>query len=139
MRRPCIVQGCVHYANTLPPEFLDKQSEKYAGAFVKYANSRCIEHAKEKLRQTEAKRIRPPDRGYGGDWRRNARRVVDEWLATQGLVCPGWQCDAHEVSKRYDLCVDHDVGILCRRCNGRKGYADRMSGNPTGAARNQPG
>lgn len=53
------------------------------------------------------------------------RRVVDEWLAEYGPVCPGWERKMHEVEAR-ELTADHvrsgeaALSVLCRGCNGRK-------------------
>jgi 5-methylcytosine-specific restriction enzyme A len=40
-----------------------------------------------------------------------------EHRACHGDWCPGFGLPAHADA---DLVVDHDVGVLCRSCNGRK-------------------
>lgn len=70
-------------------------------------------------------------RGYGAKWRAIRRAVIDEWVAANGSLCPGYRVDSHYSS---DLTVDHivakklggtdhrsNLAVLCRSCNARKG------------------
>ncbi len=82
-------------------------------------------------------------------WRRLRARVLADWRATNGNVCPGWQRPAHAA---IDLAVDHVVPVahgidpldvtnlrpLCRRCNGAKG-AKRAEGGALYHLRRAPG
>jgi len=63
--------------------------------------------------------------------RRAFRRLREEWVASHGLVCPGWQRGAHAVASIADLTVDHVIArvhggkhgplaVLCRSCNSSK-------------------
>lgn len=54
---------------------------------------------------------------YDTEWRKHSRHQRDEWVQANGWVCPGWQRPAHP---SHDLVTDHDVGVLCRRCNAVK-------------------
>jgi hypothetical protein len=54
---------------------------------------------------------------YRGSWRRSAEKVLKAHRARFGDYCPGWRVAPH---RAVDLVVDHDVGPLCRRCNGSK-------------------
>lgn len=58
---------------------------------------------------------------YAGGWDKHSRDTRAKWVAEHGLVCPGWQVPPHPIATIADLALDHDVGPLCRRCNGRKG------------------
>jgi 5-methylcytosine-specific restriction endonuclease McrA len=61
---------------------------------------------------------------------KDRKRVVDNWIAEHGPICPGYRRSAH-VS--YDLTFDHlrpvalggqdsdGYRILCRSCNSRHG------------------
>jgi 5-methylcytosine-specific restriction enzyme A len=77
------------------------------------------------------------ERGYGAEWQRFARSVLDDWRATHGEWCPGWGVDGHEATLDNPLTVDHSVamarggarmpgiegsGVMCRECNGRKAH-----------------
>lgn len=58
---------------------------------------------------------------YQGDWPKLSRQAREQWLATHGLVCPGWEVPTHPVNSIADLHLDHSGVPLCARCNGRKG------------------
>lgn len=73
--------------------------------------SRCAAH---KIKRADRKST---TNDYSGAWRRQSEKTRAEWVEAHGEVCPGWNKSAHP-SK--DLVVDHDVGVLCRACNGRK-------------------
>lgn len=70
-------------------------------------------------------------------WKRQAKQIVDEWVAHYGWWCPGWGREPHTVLPGpRTLHADHPVplaaggslldqepAVLCASCNGRK--ADR--------------
>jgi hypothetical protein len=95
-RRPCVEPRCPHPA--MP------------------GKARCAqqERARDRQRGTTAQR------GYGYAWQQHARQAIADHLATHGLLCPGFDRDAHVVDLR-SLCCDHDLGVMCRSCNSRKG------------------
>jgi 5-methylcytosine-specific restriction protein A len=65
-------------------------------------------------------------------WRKLAAKIVRNWVAIHGWVCPGWRRPEHPSRQ---LTADHtlalarggepfdpaNVGVLCRRCNTAKG------------------
>lgn len=70
--------------------------------------------------------------------RRTFRDLRERWVASNGLVCPGWRRDAHAVSSLADLTVDHVVArvhggkfgplaVLCRSCNSSKAAAGGLA------------
>ena len=74
----------------------------------------------------QIKRVNRPDtpertahkqRTYNTAWRKASKAIRQAWLEQYGPVCPGWATPAHPST---DLVVDHDVGVLCRKCNSRK-------------------
>src|SRR5262245_57535392 len=70
--------------------------------------------------QTSGSRCPPHKlRTYRGPWRRQAEKTIAAHVAALGWWCPGWKRPAHP---SRDLTVDHDVGVLCRSCNDRKGH-----------------
>ena len=77
--------------------------------YVGVGVSRCPEHELPE---------KPRDPRYDSAWGRHSRQVRREWVAENGNLCPGWQVPAHPST---DLVLDHDVGVLCRVCNGVKG------------------
>jgi len=56
-----------------------------------------------------------------GGWRKRSAATITAHREKFGNVCPGWRIDRHVST---DLVVDHDVGVLCRSCNGRKAATD---------------
>jgi hypothetical protein len=80
-------------------------------------NTRCPTCTRTRSNQ----RQRPE---YEGNWRTQSQHTRTAWVATHGWWCPGWDRTPHE---SHDLVVDHDVGVLCRSCNGAKagGYDKR--------------
>ena len=76
--------------------------------------SRCPEHQAlfESSRQ-QAKGDR-----YGQEWQALSRGIRRSWIREHGWVCPGWADQSEHAAA--DLVVDHDVGVLCRACNGVK-------------------
>lgn len=86
------------------------------------SRNRCAEHwAAHRVTTTE---------------RAEHRALRERWVAEHGLVCPGFERDAHAVESIADLTADHVVPrarggrrgklqVLCRSCNERKaGRAD---------------
>lgn len=59
------------------------------------------------------------DATWRGDWPAHASATVTAYRVEHGDVCPGWGTPAHDVAPSDWVC-DHDVGPLCRACNGRK-------------------
>ena len=71
-------------------------------------------------------------------YRRFRKRVVSEWIAQHGYVCPGFRREAHAST---DLTLDHPVpvlqggalvdrrnaAVLCRSCNDRKRHVTSPS------------
>ena len=69
-------------------------------------------------------------------WRRLRKRVVGDWVASHGWVCPGWRRRRHPSRQ---LAADHvvplvlggapldraNVSVLCASCNARKGLSER--------------
>jgi 5-methylcytosine-specific restriction protein A len=88
-------------------------------------------HHREKLDDWRERRRRRP---YNHAERVLKEKVVKEWVAVYGWVCPGYQCPSHPST---DLTADHIVPIvaggdplgpmqvLCRRCNSRKGNDEK--------------
>lgn len=113
VRRPCAQRDCL--------------------AYVQSPASYCPPHlAKRQQRPSTAAR------GYNAEWRRLSEETRRAWVLERGPWCPGWERDGHWV-RESDLCLDHDVGVLCRQCNGRKGGGyDRRSPGPKGGARDIP-
>lgn len=54
---------------------------------------------------------------YDTTWRTHAAAMRAQHVAQHGNWCPGWGVAPHESA---DLVVDHDLGVMCRACNGRK-------------------
>ena len=65
----------------------------------------------------DAQRWQAKNGRYNGEWRKTSPATIAQHRARYGDVCPGWQREPHEAR---DLVVDHDVGVLCRACNGVK-------------------
>lgn len=82
------------------------------------SGSRCPAH--EALRQQERNASRPQ---YRGDWPAYSRSTIDAYRTTHGDTCPGYGRSAHAIDPGEWTC-DHDLGPLCRSCNGRKGGGD---------------
>jgi hypothetical protein len=57
---------------------------------------------------------------YQGDWPKRSKAAITAWRQANGDICPGWERSAHPIHPA-DWTCDHDVGPLCRPCNGRKG------------------
>ena len=74
-----------------------------------------------------------------GRWRRLRERVIGEWVARHGWVCPGWRRQQHPVPTG-GLTLDHaqplvlggaaydpsNVGPLCSSCQARKSLSQRV-------------
>lgn len=90
---------------------------------------RCQSAYERNLRGT------PAERGYGKEWRALVTQVLREWRAVRGDLCPGLpgRVPPHPAT---DLVGDHiiamadggpalpgraGVGVLCVRCNSKKG------------------
>ena len=70
------------------------------------------------------KRNQSPQRDkYRGDWARIAKAAIAQHRATHGDICPGYRTPPHPVTPDQWTC-DHDLGPLCRPCNGRKGATE---------------
>ena len=57
---------------------------------------------------------------YGRQWQQHSRAAIASHLATFGAHCPGYATDPHPCQAN-DLTCDHDLGVMCRSCNSRKG------------------
>jgi 5-methylcytosine-specific restriction enzyme A len=57
---------------------------------------------------------------WKGNWPTVARNTIAAYRATHGDICPGWGHDPHPIAPTQWTC-DHDLGPMCRSCNGRKG------------------
>jgi hypothetical protein len=55
---------------------------------------------------------------YDYAWRKLSKAIRE--AIPEGAPCPGWGVPPHPIA-RSEWTVDHDLGPLCRRCNGRKG------------------
>lgn len=97
--------------------------------------SRCpdckrADQARRDRARAPRRRRRPP--ATSAETRRR-RETVAEWIARNGIVCPGWRCEPHAVTPPNILTADHiaphavtgtDDGplrVLCRSCNSRRG------------------
>ena len=76
---------------------------------------RCTECERDYQRRRNASRPQ-----YAGNWAADARAQIAAHRATHGDRCPGWQRPPHAIHPDEWTC-DHDVGPLCRSCNGAKG------------------
>lgn len=88
------------------------------------SSTRCTRCEARKQQARNAQRTH-----YHGDWAALSRRTRDQWVATHGWVCPGWQSPPHPAR---DLVVDHvqqrsrqALAVLCRSCNSRKSVNER--------------
>lgn len=62
-------------------------------------------------------------------WPQQSRAIINQWVATKGLTCPGHGTPPHTVTNTSDLCLDHiqsrtdthGYQVLCRSCNSSKG------------------
>jgi hypothetical protein len=54
---------------------------------------------------------------YRGAWPALARQAVARYRTAYGDTCPGYDRAPHPTT---DWVVDHDLGPMCRQCNGRK-------------------
>ncbi len=83
-------------------------------------------YSRAKRRTTPARRRRQT-----GAAKSMAKRVVDDWVAEHGHVCPGWRRPPH---RSADLTADHIIPVvrggtndpsnyrvLCRSCNSSRG------------------
>jgi 5-methylcytosine-specific restriction protein A len=90
--------------------------------------TRCPDCERPRARATQrAKRQRRP---YTTAQKRRRAAAVDQWRATYGDVCPGWQREPHPST---DLVADHiaavaaggpesgPLRVLCRSCNSSRG------------------
>ena len=70
--------------------------------------------------------------------RQRRRRVVEQWRAEHGNVCPGWNREPHAVEPGNVLTADHvvpqsisgsaagELRVLCRKCNTARGGTNRL-------------
>jgi 5-methylcytosine-specific restriction protein A len=58
-------------------------------------------------------------RGYNAAWARHAKATIAAHRRRHGDTCPGWDRPAHPIAPADWVC-DHDIGPLCRSCNGTK-------------------
>jgi hypothetical protein len=110
----------------LKPCLGDASTGRACGVLSPY--NRCDTHrrARERYRGSSTAR------GYDGAWRRLQARVVREWVAVHGWVCPGYMRPGHP---SHHLTGDHivplsvdpslrlersNVGVLCAACNSAK-------------------
>lgn len=78
--------------------------------------ARCPTHQRE----WEARRWRAKSKRYRTNgWESYSKQARANHLATYGPLCPGYAVPRHYVDPA-DLVVDHDLGVMCRRCNSRK-------------------
>lgn len=81
--------------------------------------SRCPRCAGARGRARDRIRGSATARGYNSQWAARSQRLREQHLIQHGSVCPGWGRPAHRCPPD-ELVLDHDVGILCVRCNSRK-------------------
>ncbi len=93
-------------------------------------DTRCEEHQRQHRAGYERGRPLPPHHAtrYDWTWRKESKRIRDEWVATWGArglppQCPGWRVPPHPTTAQQ-LVVDHDFGVMCRACNSRKAAID---------------
>ena len=92
--------------------------------------SRCLVCQRRYERDRDEARGSASARGYGYRWRRLAARILAEYRAAYGNVCPGWMRESHRAEV---LTVDHivpraaggtdersNLQVLCRACNSSK-------------------
>jgi len=100
-RRPCVYR-------------VDDSSGRLCGRLSVKGTSRCERHPRRRTPQE----IEERSRKYDYAWNKESRRIRAAWVEAHGWVCPGWGGD--EQHESHDLCVDHDVGVLCRHHNSVK-------------------
>jgi len=59
------------------------------------------------------------DQRYDHAWRKHSKQTREAWVGGHGPWCPGYRRPGHWVTPTA-LVVDHDIGVLCRACNGTK-------------------
>jgi hypothetical protein len=77
--------------------------------------TRCPPHQQ----QHNAQRWANKGGRYNGTWRTTSKQAIAHHTQQHGMMCPGWQRPPHPAHDG-DLVTDHDVGVLCRACNGVK-------------------
>lgn len=85
------------------------------GNLAKPGGPRCTECERDHQRHRNATRPQ-----YAGSWATDAKQAIANHRAQHGDVCPGWQRAPHPITATEWTC-DHDLGPLCRSCNGSKG------------------
>jgi 5-methylcytosine-specific restriction protein A len=92
------------------------------------SGTRCADCERPRARQTQQRKR--ATRPYTAAEKRRRAATVDQWRATYGDLCPGWEREPHQSS---DLVADHVVPyaaggaedgplrVLCRSCNSSRG------------------
>jgi 5-methylcytosine-specific restriction protein A len=100
------------------------------GTSIPRGSSRCKAH------QTYGAKSGQPTPSHAEKQRR--RRLVEQWRAEHGNVCPGWNREPHAVEPGNVLTADHlipqsisgsaagELRVLCRRCNTARGGTNRL-------------
>lgn len=86
----------------------------------------------------QPKDIAPALRGYDSEWVKRSKQLRAEHISKYGDVCLGTEwCDIRNVAHVcYTLVLDHDLGIMCRVANSRKGGGfDKAPGKLRGGNR----
>lgn len=90
-------------------------------------SGRCDDHERMAARQHHNKAYDTPE------WAARQAATLAAWRSQNGERCPGWGEPSHYATPDNPLTVDHtlglarggehrqSLGVLCRRCNGRKG------------------
>ena len=111
-------RACIHCCTPVPPG-------------KRCPNPTCPRHRR-------AAASRGPDRSSAERLRR--AKAVEAWRRNHGDVCPGFGVDAHVLRPGEYLTADHitptslggdpagSLGVLCNRCNVRKGGRNRARG-----------
>lgn len=76
----------------------------------------------------QAQHLQRRNTRYNGTWPAQAKADIARYRASHGDTCPGWQRDPHPID-HTDWTCDHDLGPLCRACNGAKGGSWDKIGN----------
>lgn len=79
-------------------------------------------YCKQCTRTKEQGRTKPGRDRYAGGWRYQSEQIRQEWIHIHGFICPGFNLDQWHKPPHpaTDLVVDHDIGVLCRKCNSSK-------------------
>lgn len=87
----------------------------WPGCVTLTTGRRCPPHQQAWQHQHNLERTQ-----YRGTWPKESAARIAAHRALNGDVCPGYGRAPHPIDPA-DWTCDHDLGPLCRSCNGRKG------------------